>query len=52
MNRRNLVLAGCALALTSLAAVAQDSFPSKPIKVLIPFAAGGAIDTMIRAMSP
>lgn len=52
MNRRNLVLAGCALALAPLVATAQVPFPTKPIKVLIPFAAGGAVDTMIRAMGP
>lgn len=51
MKRLQFVLASCVLAFTSLGAIAQETFPSKPIRVLIPFAAGGAVDTMIRAMS-
>lgn len=40
------------VAASSLGAAAQDHYPSKPIKVVIPFPPGGAVDTMIRTMGP
>ena len=46
---KNLVAAG-ALALAPLAAFGQ-AFPNKPIKVIIPFVAGGSSDIVGRAMS-
>lgn len=45
---RIAVLAGAAL--VSLAATAQD-FPSKPIKLLIPFTPGGGTDTVSRVVA-
>ncbi|WP_051953245.1 tripartite tricarboxylate transporter substrate binding protein [Xenophilus azovorans] len=30
---------------------AQEAFPSRPIRVVVPFAAGGAIDVAVRAMT-
>jgi tripartite-type tricarboxylate transporter receptor subunit TctC len=44
-----LTLAG-ALALVSGASLAQGSYPSGPIRVIIPLAPGGAIDVMVRAL--
>ncbi len=42
-------LALCGLALTaSSAAWAQDAFPSKPIRIIVPFAPGGSIDISVR----
>ena len=32
--------------------LAQDVYPSKPIKVVIPFPPGGAVDTMMRTIGP
>jgi tripartite-type tricarboxylate transporter receptor subunit TctC len=39
-----------ALALTYAAPVAAQSYPSKPIKVIVPLAAGGTGDTLARAV--
>jgi tripartite-type tricarboxylate transporter receptor subunit TctC len=45
-----LALAGAALAvLHALPAAAQDGYPSKPIKLVVPLAAGGGIDFTARA---
>jgi tripartite-type tricarboxylate transporter receptor subunit TctC len=44
-----VALAG-ALALLGGAGLAQTSYPSAPIRVIIPLAPGGAIDVMVRAL--
>jgi tripartite-type tricarboxylate transporter receptor subunit TctC len=46
---RTLAFAALWLAV-ALAAARADGFPSKPVTVVIPLAAGGAIDTMVRTM--
>src|SRR5512134_3496825 len=40
------------LALATLGAGAQDTFPSRPIRLIVPVAAGGGIDTAFRALAP
>ncbi len=52
VNRRGALqsLAG-AVATLSLPTFAQDVFPSKPVRVVVPFVAGGAIDVAVRAMT-
>ena len=57
MTRRSHLLSlACVVAsaaLMSSAALAQgDSYPSKPIKVIVPFPAGGAADLTIRTLGP
>ena len=39
------------LSLAAIAAHAADPFPSKPIKIIVPIAAGGATDAQARAMA-
>jgi len=52
MGNKSLVL-GFALGLTLAcgAAGAQENYPSKPVKIMVSFAAGGPTDTVARIMS-
>ena len=46
------LLAGALVAVTCLGSAAQDAYPSKPIKMVIPFPPGGAVDTLMRTLGP
>jgi len=53
LRRVVLVLAACALGALAGPALAQDPpWPGKPVKIVVPFPPGGAIDAMIRALAP
>ena len=43
-----VALVWCAVALAASAAAAQDGYPAKPIKLIVPLAAGGGIDFTAR----
>ncbi|MEP6720062.1 MAG: tripartite tricarboxylate transporter substrate binding protein [Variovorax sp.] len=48
----NLILATALLGCLCFAAAAADAYPSKPIRVVIPFPPGGAVDTLMRTIGP
>src|SRR5262245_56029315 len=51
LHRRTFMLAAAALAAGSLPLSAAE-YPERPITVIVPYAAGGAGDTIIRLLSP
>lgn len=54
MQKRQLVLAAATLAATALvpfATHAQADYPNKPVKIIVPFAAGGTSDQMGRLIA-
>ena len=53
MNKQlfaGLAAALCALAFPFSAALAQDNYPNKAVKVIVPYPAGGSLDTIARAI--
>lgn len=48
ITRRNAVLAGVGAATWPLASIAQDKYPTRPVTVIVPQAAGGANDAIAR----
>lgn len=51
MQRRTLSALALALTLSPLATLAQPAYPSKPIKFIVPYAAGGLPDTVARIVA-
>jgi tripartite-type tricarboxylate transporter receptor subunit TctC len=55
LSRRVLIAGAAAAALSSATAVVQaqgTAYPTKPIKIIMPWAAGGGGDMLVRAMVP
>ena len=54
LSRRRLLQAGTAFAASAvaapMAAFAQPAWPDRPIKVIVPYAAGGAVDIVARSI--
>ena len=52
MNRRSVIAAALALACAApIATVAQDAYPTKPIRLIVPFPPAGGTDVLSRAIA-
>ena len=52
LHRRSFAsLLACTLAFSGAAAWAQSGYPAKPIRIVVPYAAGGPVDVTARIMA-
>ena len=51
MFRRTFIGAAASVASLPLASLAQDAWPTKPVKIICPFPAGGTSDVMARMVA-
>ena len=50
MKRRHLIFASLAASAAGGASVSAQTFPSQPVKVVVPFPPGGGTDALARAI--
>lgn len=52
LARRSILAAAAALALIAPQAALAADFPSRPVKIVVPYPAGGSTDVLMRVMAP
>jgi tripartite-type tricarboxylate transporter receptor subunit TctC len=45
-----MFMIACAVALLGMAPASAQTYPTKPIRIVVPFSAGGAVDLLARIM--
>lgn len=52
ISRRVLAAGGLALPFVSRRSMAQGSYPDRPVRLIVPYSAGGIADTIARIIQP
>src|SRR6266540_3765734 len=52
MKPLTLILGALAFLVAAIPAAAQDAYPSKPIRIVVGYSAGGGNDIIVRVMTP
>jgi len=51
MKKKIAALAAAALSLLATTAIGADAWPTKPVRIVVPFAAGGGVDVLTRVLA-